>query len=144
MPFAKLYDPGRVTLRASGVLLRQNLDTAALYALWLEAGDVADEGDISPGRGAIVREGVRLHAVYRDLHGSLHRCSAVCPHLGGIVQWNGAEASWDCPCHGARFDAFGHVIRGPANVDLLPGDMPREEPEEVEPVAPLTELLPTG
>ena len=142
-PFAKLYDPTRVTLRASGELLRQNLDTAAQYAHWLEAGDVSDEADISPGRGAIVREGVRLLAVYRDLHGTFHRCSAVCPHLGGIVQFNGAEASWDCPCHGSRFDAFGHVMRGPANVDLLPVEGPHEEPVTVEDQPPPLGIVPS-
>jgi Rieske Fe-S protein len=118
-PFARLYDPSRVTLRAGVELIRQNLDAIQQYAHWVEAGDVADEGQIPPGQGAVVRDGVRLLAVYRDLRGGIHRCSAVCPHLGGVVQFNTAEASWDCPCHGSRFDALGHVIRGPANVDLL-------------------------
>ena len=118
-PFVRLYDPSRVTLRAGVELLRQNLDAVQQYAHWVEAGDVADEEQIPPGQGAVVRDGVRLLAVYRDLRGNFHRCSAVCPHLGGIVQFNMAEASWDCPCHGSRFDAVGHVIRGPANVDLL-------------------------
>jgi Rieske Fe-S protein len=47
-----------------------------------------------------------------------HTRSAVCPHLGCIVDWNHAERTWDCPCHGSRFDGHGRVINGPANRDL--------------------------
>jgi Rieske Fe-S protein len=56
--------------------------------------------------------------VYRDDDGKLHECSAVCPHLGCIVQWNPAESSWDCPCHGSRFNKMGEPINGPANSAL--------------------------
>jgi Rieske Fe-S protein len=58
--------------------------------------------------------------VYRDEAGKCHETSAACPHLGCIVHWNGAEKSWDCPCHGSRFDKVGKVINGPANIDLSP------------------------
>ena len=50
----------------------------------------------------------------RDGNGTAHEMSAVCPHLGCIVHWNGAEHSWDCPCHGSRFDQDGTVTGGPA------------------------------
>jgi Rieske Fe-S protein len=56
--------------------------------------------------------------VYRDADGELHERSAICPHLGGLVGWNDAEKTWDCPCHGSRFDRFGRVVQGPANADL--------------------------
>ena len=59
-------------------------------------------------------------AVFRDASGLLHRRCAVCPHLGCIVAWNGAASTWDCPCHGSRFDRHGAVINGPANTGLLP------------------------
>jgi Rieske Fe-S protein len=59
-------------------------------------------------------------AVYRDMAGELHVMSAVCPHLGCIVDWNSSEKTWDCPCHGSRFDCVGKVISGPANVPLSP------------------------
>ena len=54
----------------------------------------------------------------RDEAGVLHERSAVCPHLGCIVAWNSEEKSWDCPCHGSRFDGLGKVITGPSRADL--------------------------
>ena len=74
--------------------------------------------EIANDEGAVLRKGAVKVAVYRDPTGALHECSAVCPHLGCIVAWNPAEKTWDCPCHGSRFDKFGEVINGPANVGL--------------------------
>ena len=65
-----------------------------------------------------MRRGFSKIALYRDDHGALHECSAVCPHLGCIVAWNDTEKTWDCPCHGSRFDKLGKAIMGPANTNL--------------------------
>jgi glycine/D-amino acid oxidase-like deaminating enzyme/nitrite reductase/ring-hydroxylating ferredoxin subunit len=70
---------------------------------------------LEPGEGRIVREGLRRTAAFRDEDGALHRHSAVCTHLGCEVHFNPGEQSWDCPCHGSRFDARdGSVLEGPA------------------------------
>jgi Rieske Fe-S protein len=53
-------------------------------------------------------------AVYCDPQGQRHEMSAVCPHLGCIVHWNHVEKTWDCPCHGSRYDPYGQVLSGPA------------------------------
>jgi glycine/D-amino acid oxidase-like deaminating enzyme/nitrite reductase/ring-hydroxylating ferredoxin subunit len=125
-PWRELYDPSRKTLRALGEFARENLNTAAEYGAWFTGGDVASEDEILPGTGAIVRHGLHKVAVYRDNEGKLTRLSATCPHLSGIVTWNAIEHTWDCPCHGARFQADGHVIHGPANNDLRPYDHPED------------------
>jgi Rieske Fe-S protein len=52
----------------------------------------------------------------------------MCPHLKGVVHWNSVEQTWDCPCHGSRFDRYGNVIHGPANQPLtkIDHDAPSE------------------
>ncbi|TMH62422.1 MAG: FAD-dependent oxidoreductase [Betaproteobacteria bacterium] len=117
-PWEKLYSPSRVPVMAAGEFAREDLNMAAQYADWLTPGDVRSADDVARDSGAIVRRGFEKIAVYRDANGAVHECSAVCPHLGCIVQWNPGEQTWDCPCHGSRFDAEGHVINGPANRDL--------------------------
>jgi Rieske Fe-S protein len=66
----------------------------------------------------VLRRGAKKVAVFRDESGTLHERSAVCPHLYCVVDWNGVEKTWDCPCHGSRFDRYGKVINGPAAADL--------------------------
>ncbi|HUS19534.1 MAG TPA: FAD-dependent oxidoreductase [Terriglobales bacterium] len=118
-PWAKLYDPSRIRLAAAGEYIKENLNTAAQYKEYFTGGDVENEDLIPAGSGAIVRHGLTKVATYRDEAGKLHSCSAVCPHLGGIVQWNSLEKTWDCPAHGSRFAAEdGHVVNGPANSGL--------------------------
>jgi glycine/D-amino acid oxidase-like deaminating enzyme/nitrite reductase/ring-hydroxylating ferredoxin subunit len=117
-PWASLYDPSRKTVGAVREYAAENLNVARQYADWLTGGDVKSVNDIAPDSGAVMRRGLRKIAVYRDENGTLHERLATCPHLGCIVQWNRAEKTWDCPCHGSRFDRHGHVINGPANSDL--------------------------
>jgi Rieske Fe-S protein len=117
-PWYTLYDPSRKTLLAAGNFLREGLNVARQYGSWLTGGDVAASHEISPGTGAIVRRGLMKVAAYCDEQGVLHESSAVCPHLGCLVEWNNNESTWDCPCHGSRFDKHGHVLCGPANNDL--------------------------
>lgn len=116
--WAALYDPSRNILRAAGEFLRENFNVAAQYLDWLGRGDVGSVDEIAPGQGAIVRQGARLLAVYRDEVGVCHARSAACTHLGGVVTWNPVEKTWDCPCHGARYTAQGRVLNGPALHDL--------------------------
>jgi glycine/D-amino acid oxidase-like deaminating enzyme/nitrite reductase/ring-hydroxylating ferredoxin subunit len=126
--WAPLYDPSRKTLKAAFEFARENGNTAWQYTDWLTPGEVASAGALLPCHGGILRRGLSKVAVYRDEHSVVHEFSAVCPHLGGIVQWNSAEQTWDCPCHGSRFDALGHVIDGPAISDLAPVEPPRAKP----------------
>jgi len=117
-PWTGLYDPARKRLKALGTYARENLNTLSQYGAWFGDGDIESADHLLPGTGAVIRRGLTKLAVYRDPTGELHQRSAVCPHLGGMVAWNQAERTWDCPCHGSRFDCVGKVINGPANRDL--------------------------
>ena len=119
-PWKTLYDPSRITARAIGVFARETLNVGAQYTEWLTPGDAARAEDIPQGSGAVIRRGLSKVAVYRHSNGSLEEFSAVCPHLGCIVGWNSTEKTWDCPCHGSRFDVSGRVLNGPAIGGLEP------------------------
>lgn len=121
-PWTALYDPARKTLGAIGRFAKETLNVAAQYADWVTPGEVKDETAIASGTGAVVRRGLKKIAIYRDPEGKLHEFSAACPHLGGVLAWNHSEKSWDCPCHGSRFDATGKVVNGPAISDLSPAE----------------------
>ncbi len=116
-PWSRLYDPSRLHVATLPRLVRRDASMAAHFAGWLGPGD-PDE-PLRPDSGAVVRRGLRHVALYRDAGGVLHERSAVCTHLGCIVAWNEVERTFDCPCHGSRFDGKGQVIHGPA-VEPLP------------------------
>jgi glycine/D-amino acid oxidase-like deaminating enzyme/nitrite reductase/ring-hydroxylating ferredoxin subunit len=116
--WSELYDPSRKPVRAIKEFVKENINFAIQYADWITPGEVSSPDEIPPGSGALIRHGLTKRAVYRDASGVLHERSAVCPHLGCIVQWNDLEKSWDCPCHGSRFSAEGRVLNGPAIGDL--------------------------
>lgn len=113
---AKLFDPWRKTARASAVkLLEENAHVAARFVgdrLTKPGGREID--DLQPGEGDVVRHDGEKVAAYRDEHGALVAVSPRCTHLGCQVDWNRAERSWDCPCHGSRFAPDGRVLEGPA------------------------------
>lgn len=120
-PWVQLYDPSRKSLRVRGILefAAENINVAAQYGSdYLSGGDVGSAEEIAPGEGAVMGLGPKKVAVYKDEQGQLHKRSALCAHLGCIVTWNSVEKSWDCPCHGSRYDRYGEVITGPANKGL--------------------------
>jgi glycine/D-amino acid oxidase-like deaminating enzyme/nitrite reductase/ring-hydroxylating ferredoxin subunit len=117
-PWKTLYDPARKTLKAGMEFAKESSNMASQYTDWVTPGDVSSADEIATGTGAVLRRGIKKVAVYRDADGGLHETSAVCTHLGCIIAWNSSEHTWDCPCHGSRFDEYGHVINGPANRDL--------------------------
>lgn len=73
---------------------------------------------LPPGHGGIVRLNGEKVGVYRREDGTLLAVSVKCPHLGCQLEWNPDEKSWDCPCHGSRFDVYGRLLDGPAQTDL--------------------------
>lgn len=117
-PWAELYRPSRVSLRSLPSLVKENLTAVSQLGSHVTPGEVHSSDDIAPGQGAIVRHGLTKVATYRDESGTLHERSATCTHLGCIVEFNGTEKSWDCPCHGSRFGVDGEVLNGPATAPL--------------------------
>ena len=113
-----VYDPRRL----SGGAIKEYLkDAAKVGRRMLDhvlPGGVASVDEILRGSGAILRRGLKEIAVYRDENGELHERSAVCTHAGCVVHWNSTEKSWDCPCHGSRFEPTGGVLNGPAISEL--------------------------
>ncbi len=125
-PWARLYSPSRIKPVASArEFISENVD----YPLHMVKdrfhylGHSAE--DLPRGQGKLIRAGGKPLAVYRDESGALHAVSAVCTHLGCYVHWNDAERSWDCPCHGSRFNTKGEVMNGPAIQNLAPRQLPR-------------------
>lgn len=119
-PAAKLFDPSRLKPLSTVRRLTSNLLHMARHFVGdrLMSADYESMDEIAPGQGGLVNvEGERL-AVFRDEHGETHMMSPVCRHMGCYVHWNSAEQTWDCPCHGGRYDAYGNVIMGPPKQSL--------------------------
>jgi len=119
-PLAEALNPGRLDLMASaGSFLSENLNAAYRFVADRFKGEKIDSlADIAPGKGQIVTFQGKQLAVYRDIAGRVHTLSPTCTHAGCIVQWNDAENTWDCPCHGGRYTPEGKCFYGPPPSDL--------------------------
>lgn len=117
----EVYDPSRWSMFKDMDFYKENLNVAGeMVKHWVKPSEKKSAQDIAPGSGAIMQQGIQKIALYRDDAGAFHACSAVCPHKGCVVQWNDGEKSWDCPCHGSRYDAKGEVLTGPTRKNLEP------------------------
>ena len=121
-PWRDVVDPSRASV--TGVVAALAKD-AVLTAKDLLGGfdppgtpPSEEAGDLRPGEGRVSEWGFDKVAISMDDEGRRHRVSAACTHLGCIVRWNSAERTWDCPCHGSRFDPEGQVLEGPATCGL--------------------------
>ncbi|RKT54898.1 FAD-dependent oxidoreductase [Saccharothrix australiensis] len=119
-PWAGRFDPHRFDLKSAPKLLELNGKAAAsLIGDRLRRPDTRDLSDVPRGQARVVGKS----GVYRDEDGALHAVSLRCTHLGCLVRFNDAERSWDCPCHGSRFDVDGNVLEGPATKPLPRHDL---------------------
>jgi Rieske Fe-S protein len=126
-PWARLVDPDRSLIgRGAWNYVRENADYPYYLARDLFAGRSGRPlRALKPGEGALVTVDGKTIAASRDDQGRLSLLSPVCTHLGCRVAWNETEHTWDCPCHGSRFDATGEVLSGPAEHPLRPhGEAP--------------------
>ena len=114
--WADLFDATRVKpLAGAKDFVAENVDFPLhLVGDRLKGAEADATSAVPAGKGMIVTVDGHKRAVYRDESGALSVLDPVCPHMGCLVSFNDAERSWDCPCHGSRFDTRGDVIDGPA------------------------------
>ncbi len=125
-PYADELDPNRARVRSAPKFAQLNLLAGVhFFGDRLMPADASSSEDVPPGEARVVRSGLGKVGVYRDEQGGLHAVSLRCTHLGCLTKWNDAERSWDCPCHGSRFDPDGNVLAGPAVKPLERRDAPK-------------------
>ncbi|MBQ9647295.1 MAG: FAD-dependent oxidoreductase [Oscillospiraceae bacterium] len=118
-PYADVFSPARFFPSASIEAMMEG----ALYAARgksrrLYTAAERETANIALGNAAIVKHHGKQYGVYRDERGGLHAVSPVCPHRGCALEWNADEKTWDCPCHGSRFDYTGKRLYHPAKAAL--------------------------
>jgi glycine/D-amino acid oxidase-like deaminating enzyme/nitrite reductase/ring-hydroxylating ferredoxin subunit len=115
----ELYAWGRPTPSAVSRVLRLNGGVAREMSLgWLRPAMRPRRTEPAEGEGVVAYDRWGSPTATSRVNGQVHRVSAVCPHLGGVLRWNDAERSWDCPLHGSRFTAAGERLEGPATCGL--------------------------
>lgn len=114
-PYIKVFSPQRLNYRAGITKLLHDAGMS-MKGLWKGAFHCPKEtaASLPNGHGGIVTINRMRYACYRDENGELHSISAKCPHMGCELTWNPDEKSWDCPCHGSRFDVDGNLLDNPA------------------------------
>ena len=118
-PWKEAFSPQRFTPRASlPGLIRQTAVSAKNIALRLFEMPQETADTIPKGKGGIIVYRGQKAGAYKDEQGNLYTVSVRCPHLGCELQWNPADRTWDCPCHGSRFDFQGNRIENPAQTDI--------------------------
>lgn len=118
-PLADILSPERVKPGVSAPKVARFMTHIARHYVKDRIADYEDNVEaIQPGQGSLVKIEDQVHAVYRDTEGRLIAMSPVCRHMGCIVQWNAVEQTWDCPCHGGRYDCYGNIFMGPPRKPL--------------------------
>ncbi|MFN7985316.1 MAG: FAD-dependent oxidoreductase, partial [Vicinamibacterales bacterium] len=119
-PWFDLFHPRRKALtRGLWDYLSENADYPYYMIRDRFAGPEARSlREVKRGQGAVIERDGQKVAAFRNADGTVVMCSATCTHMGCTVEWNAAERTWDCPCHGSRFQPGGEVISGPAESPL--------------------------
>lgn len=128
-PYGEVFDPSRVSMVAGfSNFVKEAADVVGhLVAAPFPAEKLQDLGELAKGDGQVIRMDGRSIALHRDEQGHLHAVDPACSHIKCTVAWNGAERSWDCPCHGSRFSPDGDVLTAPSRKPLQRVELPRQE-----------------
>jgi Rieske Fe-S protein len=114
-PWLRVFDATRVKpLAGAKEFVKGNIDVAAHLIGGYMASKPKSFAELAPGDAAILKIDGENVAAFKDDEGRLHAVAAACTHMGCLVGWNETDRTWDCPCHGSRFDLKGEVIHGPA------------------------------
>ena len=117
-PYAPVFSPARRNGKALGGMASELGEAARSFGKRFFQVPALGAAALPPGHGGVVRSHGKKLGASRDGEGTLRKVDFVCPHLGCSLEWNPDEESWDCPCHGSRFDRDGGLISGPAQKDL--------------------------
>jgi Rieske Fe-S protein len=118
--YKDLFDPVRIKPIAEfSNFVKENFDVAKEYISALFQRDKLESlSDLAHGEAKVIRYDGQKVGIYKDEAGELHVVNPTCTHAKCTIGWNSSERSWDCPCHGARFDCDGNVITSPATEAL--------------------------
>ena len=120
LEIANIVDPGRITLMdsAKSLITENAKNVVHIVKETLLPKEEVEHEKLTEGEGALMKLNGKTVAAYCDDKGEMHYLSPACPHMGCHVNFNKAEKSWDCPCHGSRFDIDGNLLTGPATTGL--------------------------
>ena len=119
-PYADIFSPSRLFPSASAESAAESvIYTIQGKARRLFASAKRSAEAIEPGHGGFIRRRGKLYGVYHDNNGHYFAVDPICPHRGSALVWNDEEKTWDCPCHGSRFDCTGRQLFHPARADLM-------------------------
>jgi glycine/D-amino acid oxidase-like deaminating enzyme/nitrite reductase/ring-hydroxylating ferredoxin subunit len=118
--YTELFNPNRVKPFAGFAnFVKENVDVVKEFiAKRLSQEKLHSLAELAPGEAKVVKYEGESIALYKNETGQVYAVNPVCSHAKCIVNWNSAEKSWDCPCHGARYDISGQVLSGPAHKGL--------------------------
>ncbi len=118
--YKQLFNPGRVKpIAAFANVLKESADVIGDFiGDKFSVDKIKSFSELAPGEAKVVKHDGQTIAAYKDEKHELHLVNAACTHIKCNVAWNNAEKSWDCPCHGSRFDFNGNVLTAPARKNL--------------------------
>lgn len=118
--YEDVFEPRRVKpIAGFSNFIKENVDVAKeLISGWLTKEKIDELAALAPGEARVVSFEDNRVALYKDEQNNLHAVNPVCTHMKCIVSWNNTEQSWDCPCHGARYNCNGIVLTGPSTDGL--------------------------
>ncbi len=130
--YEKLFDPNRIKPVAGfEKFMKEAADVVGQFMGGIFSRDKLEAiADLAPGEAKVARYEHHAIALYKDENGQLHAVSPACTHIKCTVNWNAAEKTWDCPCHGSRFSYKGEMLTAPARKDLATIDIRKEEKVE--------------